>query len=141
VGRSLAGRPAGAGLLANFIAGSALLVFCSRVRAAATIAKIYKERWQIELFFKCIKQQLKVKSFVGTSQNALLSQLWVALITYLLLSYLKFKSKFNWSLYTLCSILPTNLFSHRNLWDWLNAPFHTKSNKPKHELQLSLSFG
>ena len=109
--------------------------------SAATIAKIYKERWQIELFFKCIKQQLKVKSFVGTSKNALLSQLWVALITYLLLSYLKFKSKFNWSLYTLCSILPTNLFSHRNLWDWLNAPFHEKSNKPKHELQLSLSFG
>ena len=106
-----------------------------------TIAQIYKERWQIELFFKCIKQQLKVKSFVGTSQNALLSQLWVALITYLLLSYLKFKSKFNWSLYTLCSIIPTNLFSHRNLWDWLNAPFHEKSNKPKHELQLSLSFG
>ena len=106
-----------------------------------TIAQIYKERWQIELFFKCIKQQLKVKSFVGTSQNALLSQLWVALITYLLLSYLKFKSKFNWSLYTLCSIIPTNLFSRRNLWDWLNAPFHEKSNKPKHELQLSLSFG
>jgi len=109
--------------------------------SAATIAKIYKERWQIELFFKCIKQQLKVKSFVGTSKNALLSQLWVALITYLLLSYLKFKSKFNWSLYTLCAILPTNLFSRRNLWDWLNAPFHEKSNKPKHELQLSLSFG
>jgi putative transposase len=106
-----------------------------------TIAKIYKERWQIELFFKCIKQQLKVKSFVGTSKNALLSQLWVALITYLLLSYLKFKSKFNWSLYTLCSIIPTNLFSRRNLWDWLNAPFHEKSNKPKRELQLSLSFG
>lgn len=109
--------------------------------SAATIAKIYKERWQIELFFKCIKQQLKVKSFVGTSKNALLSQLWVALITYLLLSYLKFKSKFSWSLYTLCSILPANLFSRRNLWDWLNAPFHEKSNKPKHELQLSLSFG
>jgi len=106
-----------------------------------TIAQIYKERWQIELFFKCIKQQLKVKSFVGTSQNALLSQLWVALITYLLLSYLKFKSRFNWSLYTLCSIIPTNLFSRRNLWDWLNAPFHEKSNKPEHELQLSLSFG
>jgi putative transposase len=109
--------------------------------SARTIAKIYKERWQIELFFKCIKQQLKVKSFVGTSKNALLSQLWVALITYLLLSYLKFKSKFSWSLYTLCAILPTNLFSRRNLWDWLNAPFHEKSSKPKHELQLSLSFG
>ena len=99
--------------------------------SAKTIAQIYKERWQIELFFKCIKQQLKVKSFVGTSKNALLSQLWVALITYLLLSYLKFKSKFTWSLYTLCSILPTNLFSRRNLWDWLNAPFHEKSKAPQ----------
>ena len=108
--------------------------------SARTIAQIYKERWQIELFFKCIKQQLKVKSFVGTSKNALLSQLWVALITYLLLSYLKFKSKFAWSLYTLCSILPTNLFSRRNLWDWLNAPFHEKSKAPPEILQLKFSF-
>ena len=108
--------------------------------SAATIAQIYKERWQIELFFKCIKQQLKVKSFVGTSKNALLSQLWVALITYLLLSYLKFKSKFVWSLYTLCSILPTNIFSRRNLWDWLNAPFHERSKAPPEMLQLKFSF-
>ncbi|OQX85496.1 MAG: hypothetical protein B6D55_07370, partial [Candidatus Omnitrophica bacterium 4484_70.2] len=57
--------------------------------SAKTIAKVYKERWQIELFFKTLKQQLKVKSFVGTSRNALLSQLWIALIAYLLLSYLK----------------------------------------------------
>lgn len=108
--------------------------------SAKTIALVYKERWQIELFFKTIKQQLKVKSFVGTSQNALLSQLWVALITYLLLSYLKFKSKFQWSLYTLCSILPTNLFSKRNLWDWLNAPFHTSSHSPPKELQQEFTF-
>jgi putative transposase len=106
--------------------------------SAQTIAKIYKERWQIELFFKCIKQQLKVKSFVGTSKNALLSQLWVALITYLLLAYLKFKSKFAWSLYTLCSILPTNLFSKRNLWDWLNAPFHERAKTFINQPQLEL---
>lgn len=54
--------------------------------SAKTISKIYKERWQIELFFKSLKQQLKVKSFLGTSKNALLSQLWVALIAYLMLS-------------------------------------------------------
>ncbi|MEI8218406.1 MAG: IS4 family transposase [Elusimicrobiota bacterium] len=96
--------------------------------SARTIAKLYKDRWQIELFFKAIKQQLKVKSFVGTSQNALLSQLWIALIAYLLLSYLKFKSSFKWSIYTLCCILPANLFARRNLWDWLNAPFHQSSN-------------
>ncbi len=108
--------------------------------SAKTIAQIYKERWQIELFFKCIKQQLKVKSFVGTSKNALLSQLWVALITYLLLSYLKFKSRFAWSIYTLCSILPANLFARRNLWDWLNAPFHERSKSPPEILQLKFSF-
>ena len=107
--------------------------------SAKTIALIYKDRWQIELFFKTIKQLLKVKSFVGTSQNALLSQLWVALIAYLLLAYLKFKSKFSWSLYTLCSVLPTNIFSKRNLWDWLNDPFH----KPKQTVsqQYELAFG
>jgi hypothetical protein len=105
-----------------------------------TISQIYKERWQIELFFKTLKQQLKVKSFVGTSRNALLSQLWVALITYLLLSYLKFKSKFKWSIYTLCAVLPTNLFARRNLWDWLNNPFNQKSDKPP-DLQLRLAFG
>src|SRR3989338_2468468 len=108
--------------------------------SAATIAKIYKERWQIELFFKCIKQQLKVKSFVGTSKNALLSQLWVALITYLLLSYLKFKSRFAWSIYMLCSIIPANLFARRNLWDWLNSPFHERSKSPPEDLQLKFSF-
>ena len=107
--------------------------------SAKTIALIYKDRWQIELFFKTIKQLLKVKSFVGTSENALLSQLWVALIAYLLLAYLKFKSKFSWSLYTLCSILPTNIFSKRNLWDWLNDPFHKPKSKPV--IQYELAFG
>jgi hypothetical protein len=102
------------------------------------IAKLYKDRWQIELFFKTIKQQLKVKSFVGTSPNALLSQLWVALIAYLLLSFLKYKSKFSWSLYTLCSILPANLFARRNLWDWLNAPYQPVS---RNNLQLIFNFG
>jgi hypothetical protein len=107
--------------------------------SAKTIALIYKDRWQIELFFKTIKQLLKVKSFVGTSRNALLSQLWVAMIAYLLLAYLKFKSRFSWSLYTLCSILPTNIFSKRNLWDWLNDPFHKP--KPKLNIQYQFSFG
>jgi putative transposase len=108
--------------------------------SAKTIARIYKDRWQIELFFKSIKQQLKVKSFVGTSRNALLSQLWVAMIAYLLLSYLKFKSKFKWSIYMLCSVLPTNLFARRNLWDWLNAPYHDKSNVPLGVLQQEFDF-
>jgi putative transposase len=119
---------------------TAILLTNNFAWSAKTIAQIYKERWKIELFFKSLKQQLKVKSFVGTSHNALLSQLWIALIAYLLLSYLKFKSKFQWSVYTLCSILPANLFARRNLWDWLNAPFHQNSYKPP-DTQLSLAFG
>jgi hypothetical protein len=109
--------------------------------AASTIAAIYKDRWQIELFFKTLKQQLQVKSFVGTSENALLSQLWVAFIAYLLLSYLKFKSRFQWSLYTLSSILPTNLFSRRNLWDWLNAPYQAMAPPDLSIPQLKMAFG
>ncbi len=104
-----------------------------------TIAAIYKDRWQIEIFFKTLKQVLKVKSFVGTSRNALLSQIWVALIAYLMLSYLKYVSKFSWSLYTLMSILPSNLFVVRNLMDWLNAPYQPKSNSPPESGQLLLA--
>jgi hypothetical protein len=118
-----------------------IVIFTNRLTwSARTIAAIYKERWQIELFFKALKQQLKVKSFVGTSKNALLSQLWTALIAYLLLSYLKFKSKFGWSLYTLSSILPTNLFSKRNLWDWLNAPYQSASPSPPPSFQHNFAF-
>lgn len=107
----------------------------------ATIAAIYKDRWQIEIFFKTLKQQLKVKSFVGTSENALLSQLWTALIAYLLLSYLKFKSKFQWSLYTLSSIIPTNLFSRRDLWDWLNNPYKPSAQPNLGIKQVQFQFG
>jgi IS4 transposase len=107
----------------------------------ATIAATYKDRWQIEIFFKTLKQQLKVKSFVGTSENALLSQLWTALIAYLLLSYLKFKSKFQWTLYTLSSIVPTNLFSRRDLWDWLNNPYKALSGSSAALMQPQLQFG
>ena len=109
--------------------------------SAKTISQIYKDRWQIELFFKSLKQQLKVKSFLGTSKNALLSQLWVALIAYLMLSYLKFRSKFQWSVYTLMEILPVNIFSRRYIWDWLNDPYHQRSsNKPPGNLQLNFNF-
>ncbi len=92
----------------------------------------------IEIFFKTLKQVLKVKSFVGTSRNALLSQIWIALIAYLMLSYLKYVSRFAWSLYTFMSILPANLFAVRDLMDWLNAPFHPKSHSPPASEQLLL---
>lgn len=120
--------------------GKTIVVLTNQLRwSAKTISNIYKDRWQIELFFKSLKQQLKVKSFLGTSKNALLSQLWVALIAYLMLSYLKFRSKFQWSIYTLMEILPVNIFSRRHIWDWLNDPYHQCSAK-KSPCQLQLNF-
>ena len=80
---------------------------------ATTIAAIYKDRWMIELFFKALKQNLKVKSFVGTSQNALLIQIWTALIAMLLLKWLHHLSKAKWSFSNLASMLRLNLFTYR----------------------------
>jgi len=92
---------------------------------ATTISDIYKERWQIELFFKAIKQNLKIKTFVGTSENGLYTQIWTALIAVLLIKYLQFKSKIQWSLSNLVAFLRWNLFIHRDLWKWLDSPFKT----------------
>jgi hypothetical protein len=90
---------------------------------ATTIAAIYKDRWQIEIFFKVIKQNLRIKTFVGTSQNALLTQIWTALIAILILKYLKFRSSFQWSLSNLVAMLRYNLFTYRDLWSWIDNPF------------------
>ncbi len=87
-----------------------------------TIAAIYKERRQIELFFKAIKQYLRIKTFVGTSANALKTQIWTALIAVLLIKFLQFKSRIGWSLSTLIALLRFNLFSYRDLWMWLKDP-------------------
>jgi len=90
---------------------------------ASTIAAIYKDRWQIEIFFKALKQNLKIKTFVGTSANAVKIQIWTALIAMLILRYLQLRSQFNWSLSNLVALLRMNLFTHRDLWAWLNQPF------------------
>lgn len=90
--------------------------------AASTIGAIYKDRWQIELFFKALKQNLKVKTFVGTTENALYIQIWTALIAMLLIKFLKFKAAINWSLSNLVAFLRWNLFTYRSLWDWLDRP-------------------
>jgi IS4 transposase len=84
--------------------------------AAATIAAIYKDRWQIETFFKFLKQNLKIKSFVGTSANAVKIQIWTALIAILILRFLQLRYKFKWSLSNLVALLRMNLFTHRDLW-------------------------
>ena len=82
-----------------------------------------KDRWQIETFFKALKQNLKIKTFVGTSANAVKTQIWTALIAMLLLKYLKLRSTFGWSLSNLIALLRLNLFTYRDLWSLLNAPF------------------
>ena len=98
--------------------------------SANTIAAIYRERWQIELFFKALKQNLKIKTFVGTSANAVRIQIWTALIAILLLKILKFKSTFGWALSNLVALLRWNLFSYRDLWEWINRPFDTPPESP-----------
>ncbi|MGA9752308.1 MAG: IS4 family transposase [Acidobacteriota bacterium] len=95
-----------------------------------TIAEIYRERWQIELFFKALKQNLKVRSFVGTSENALRIQIWTALISMLLLKWLHHLSKAGWSLSNLATMLRLNLFTYRDLIEWLDDPFHTPPLQP-----------
>jgi hypothetical protein len=91
--------------------------------AAGTIAAIYKERWQIALLFKALKQHLKIKAFVGTSENAVRVQIWIALIAMLLLTFLQLKSTWPWSLSNLAALLRFNLLTYRELWTWLDAPF------------------
>ena len=98
---------------------------------ANTISAIYKDRWRIENFFKALKQNLKVKTFVGTSENALHIQIWTALIAMLLIKYLQFKSRFGWSLSNLVAFLRWNLFTYRDLWEWIDHPFDVLPLQPK----------
>ena len=91
-------------------------------RVAKTIADIYKSRWQIELFFKWIKQHLKVKRFVGRSKNAVMTQLWVAMCMYLLLAYLKFVMRVSWSLHRMLQVLQLNVFERRLLQELFTTP-------------------
>lgn len=107
--------------------------------AASTIAAIYKDRWQIELFFKALKQNLKIKTFVGTSANAVSTQIWTALIVMLLLRYLQFSSRYGWSLSNLVALLRMNLFTHRDLMAWLNQPFETLPD-PQMSAQVRFAF-
>lgn len=104
---------------------------------ATTIAAIYKDRWEIELFFKALKQHLKIKTFIGTSENALKVQIWTALIALLLLKFLQFKSQCGWPLCRMVAMLRLNLFSYRNLWDFLADPFKTPPEQPPYQLELA----
>lgn len=109
---------------------------------AATVAAIYKERWQVELLFKALKQNLRIKTFVGTTANALKTQIWTALIALLAVKFLQLQTTFPWSLSRLIALLRQQLFVYRDLWRWLESPFEppvelTEEDSP----QLPLAFG
>ena len=103
---------------------------------ATTISEIYRDRWEIEIFFKTIKQHLKIKTFIGTSENALRIQIWTALIALLLLKYLHYLSKFGWSMSNLATMLRLNLFTYRDLRKWLDDPFGEPPSPPLIQLML-----
>ena len=106
--------------------------------AASTIGEIYRQRWQIENFFRAIKQNLRIKTFVGTSANALKIQIWSALIAILILKYLQMKARCGWSLSRLVALIRMHLFTYRELWSWLDNPFQPPED-PTH--QMNLQFG
>jgi hypothetical protein len=107
--------------------------------SAKTIADIYKSRWQIELFFKCIKQNLKIKSFVGTSRNAVLTQIWIALCTYLMITYLKFQFSLPKSIQQIMRLLHLNLFDKRELIPLLRGDPVERPRFNPNQLSIPLS--
>ena len=107
---------------------------------ARTIADIYKSRWQIEAFFKWIKQNLKIKTFLGTSENAVLTQIWVAMCYYLLLAYLKYQTKYKQSLYYLHRLIKAALFQRLTLIDLLSLTERGANKIRDHDVQLAFAF-
>lgn len=87
-----------------------------REMPAGTIAEVYRSRWQIELFFKCVKQNLKIKSFVGTSKNAVMTQIWVAMCVYLILAFIRFQSRLSKTVQQMVRLLQVNLFEKRDMY-------------------------
>jgi hypothetical protein len=108
---------------------------------STTVARIYKERWQIEVFFRALKQNLRIRTFVGTSANALKIQIWTALIALLVLKYLQLRASYGWSLSNLVALLRQQLFVYRDLFTWLNQPFQPPEGPPPAALQLPLLAG
>jgi len=99
------------------------------------VGQLYRLRWEIEVFFKQLKQLLRIKTFIGTSENAVRIQIWTAMIAMLLLKYLKQKAKHKWYLSNLTSFLRLNLFVKINLWEWLNKPYKN-SGRIEHQATL-----
>jgi len=97
---------------------------------ADTISQLYKARWDVEVFFKHLKQLFRVKTFVGTSANAVRIQMWCSMIAILLIRYLKEKAKFKWHLSNLITFLRINLFVKIDLWKWIDKPVIKRANAP-----------
>lgn len=94
---------------------------------ASTVAELYKERWQIELFFRWIKQNLRVKSFLGTSRNAVMTQPWIDLCAYPVLAFLKFQSKLGHSMQQMVRLLQLTLFKRRDFMELFAPPNRKRS--------------
>lgn len=105
---------------------------------AASIAELYKSRWQIEIFFKWIKQNLKIKSFLGTSKNAVMTQIWTAMIYYLLLSFIKFQTKCRHSLHELTRIIGELLLDNTHIIDIIGVTLNSYAKVKRKQMQLSL---
>jgi len=105
---------------------------------ASMVAELYKQRWQIEIFFKELKSHLKIKSFIGTNENAMFIQIWTALITLLILKHLKAIAKYPWAMSNLIAFLRMNLFVKISLSQWLNEPFHPPDFYNYEDNQLNL---
>jgi hypothetical protein len=103
--------------------------------SANTISELYKSRWQVEIFFRDIKQLLHIKSFIGTSPNAVMIQIWTALITILILKYLKAIAKYSWHLSNLVAFIRINIFVKIGLQKWLDKPFIEPKKPPKEYIQ------
>jgi hypothetical protein len=103
--------------------------------AAQTIGDLYKSRWEIEVFFRDIKSLLHIKTFIRTSENAVMIQIWTALITILMLKVMKNQAKYNWHLSNLVAFIRLNIFVKINLQKWLDQPFEKPPNKTKIPLQ------
>ncbi len=105
--------------------------------SATTIAAIYKDRWKVELFFKAIKQNLKIKAFVGKSRNAVLTQIWIAMITYLLLAFARHSARAGWTVQRIMRVIQLNLFERRGLKEILDPdPPRQKKGEPQMRFAL-----
>jgi putative transposase len=105
--------------------------------SAKTIAGIYKDRWQVELFFKAIKQSLSIKTFLGRSRNAVMTQIWIAMTVYLLVAYARYAARSGWTVLRMLRVLRMNLFERKTLQEVLNpSPPALNKNEPQMRLVI-----